>query len=101
MTFIQLKQLLPRAANKWTMQRSISASMICTRYRQYAPEAIHKQILQFSRPRYFKDGVLVVWAQDSVWAQEIFLKKEALKSLINKSLEGNILVDIRTESREI
>lgn len=93
--FIQLKDLLGRAVNKFGMQRSICASQVCNYYRKWAPEIIHRHVLRFSKPQYFKDGILMIFAENSTWAQEIFLNREVLKKLINDKIGAEVLKDIK------
>ena len=77
------------------MQRSVTASMVCNRYRELAPNIVHAQVLDYSRPRYFKNGVLEVYAVNSVWAQEISLHAHTIVSSINASLPESVVVSMK------
>lgn len=83
------------AAGKWGMQRSVTASMVCNRYRELAANIVHPQVLTYARPRYFKNGILEIYAANSVWAQEISVHSRELTEVINASLAEPVVVSIK------
>lgn len=95
MTFVQLKELLGEAAGKWGMQRSVTASMVCNRYRELSPGIVHPQVLSYSRPRYFKNGILQVYAANSAWAHTLSMHAHDLIAAINSSLPEPVLASIK------
>lgn len=95
MSFVQLKELLGKAAGKWGMQRSVTASIVCNRYRELAPGIVHPQVLSYSRPRYFKNGILEVYAANSAWAHTLSLHSHDLVAAINTSLPESVLSSIK------
>ncbi len=83
--FTQLKDLLPKAAGKYGMQREVRSALVRDRARQAVRDIWGSDVSEI-RPLYFKNGVLTVEVDDSAWGREVFLKKEELIELIGSDL---------------
>ncbi|MEK7529209.1 MAG: DUF721 domain-containing protein [Patescibacteria group bacterium] len=84
MSFISIQKLVPKALAGLGIKREARAALVCERYRRTAPGVVHPEVLEYSFPRSFKNGTLTIGVTNSVWAQEISMKKEAILEEIRK-----------------
>lgn len=62
-------------------------------------EVVGETIAGISRPDRIADGILWVACKSSVWANELTLHKEHIKTELNKSVQRQVVIDIRFSSR--
>jgi hypothetical protein len=62
-------------------------------------EVVGERIAGVSRPDRISDGILWVACKSSVWANELTLHKEHIKTELNKTVQRRVVKDIRFSSR--
>jgi len=96
MAFTPIQKLIPRALKKLGVDQEAKAALICERYRRCAPRIVHADVLEHSFPRYFKNGTLMIGAENSAWAQEITMKAHLLLEEIRREETIKYIKQIRT-----
>lgn len=94
--FIDLAKLLPRAINKYQVQRQTRAAHICKRFRDLSPDLIGKDSLEHIRPKFFKGNTLYVSVPNSLWAQRVYVHRHDLIMKLNLDLDKDYVHEIRT-----
>jgi predicted nucleic acid-binding Zn ribbon protein len=81
-----LQELLPRAAGKYKIGKTLKAIEVCREYRRIAGKVLPEQALQNTYPKSYKNGALTIGANNSSWAQNLHMHKESLKKSLENSL---------------
>lgn len=84
--FKQLKELLPKAVNKQGLASQFNAIEILNVYKAACENYFDKEALLYLRPRFFKNSVLHIQAENSAWAQQMHMKRTLVIEFINKKL---------------
>ena len=95
MSFDHIKNLMPKAIQKYGIQVECKASHICHLYLKIAPEVFGEKALEFTAANSFKDSKLTIGVVNSVWMQELQLKKHLLLHKINSELGREVVKEIR------
>lgn len=95
MTWINLQELIPKIANKYSFGRTLKALEIIHEYRSLAPRFLPEEALKNSTAHSYKDHLLTVHAGDSSTAQTIQIHKHQLLEEINKKYGAQIIREIR------
>lgn len=82
-----LQKLIPQTAGKYSFATSLKAIEVCQAYRAVAPTILPKDILQNASPKSYQNGTLTIAVHDSLWAQQIQMKKHTLIQLINNKFQ--------------
>ncbi len=95
MNFVNFKSLLPRAINRYNVERETRAAHICARFRDLAPGILGHEGGSLMRPKYFKGGTLYIAVPNSLWAQRLVIHRHDLIMKLNLSLENEWVSEIR------
>lgn len=79
-----LQTLLPKAAGKYNFALSLKAIEICQEYRKLAVKLLPSEVLEYTFPKYYENQVLTVGVLNSVWAEQLQIKKHILLEEMNK-----------------
>ncbi len=95
MSFTQLKDLLPEAAAKHNLSRQVIAAQVCEKYRKKALIVFGSEALAHTWPKWFKNMVLTVGVENSVWNQEVYFNKEKILREINKEFKKTVVAGMK------
>jgi len=83
--FTQLKDLLPKAVNKYGLNREVRAAMVRDKARKAVVRIFGAENYSV-RPMFFKNGILHIEVDDAAFSQEVFMKKEEIINFIDEDL---------------
>ena len=94
--FTHFVDLIPKALARYKLTREARAALVCARFRDLLPGIVGTDALPDGvRPKYFKNGFLVVAVPDSIWAQRIYVHRHELLHRINLHLDKEWVKDLR------
>lgn len=93
--FTHLKDLLPRAASKHNFTAQLLAAEICEKYRKQARAHLGPAALAHTWPQHFKNMILTVGVENSLWAQEVHLVRHKIFAQINQEFGRSVIAQIR------
>jgi hypothetical protein len=96
----ELKNLIPGAAGKYNMTRTLKAIEICREYRRLAPRVLPGESLLNTNAKSYKDSVLTLVATSPGWAEMIQRSKHIIQREINNKYGENTVKNIRIENAE-
>lgn len=96
MSFSPLKDLIPKAANKFHLHDEIRAAWVMNRASALIKEIFPEEVGQKIRAKRFKDGILWLSVSHSIIAHEVQLKSLELKEQLNRAFQEPIIKNIRT-----
>lgn len=82
--FEPFQNMVKKAAGHYGVAREVEAAQICEICRKVLKELIGEGMESFVRPGYFRDGVLMINANDAAWLQEIMIKREKILAAVNE-----------------
>jgi predicted nucleic acid-binding Zn ribbon protein len=94
--FTPFQKILPFALNKMGMAREARAALVCEKYRQLAPTAVHKEALIHTVPKFFRTKVLTIGVANPAWAAHVASRKNELMAALNNALGENYVTEIKT-----
>lgn len=92
--FHSLQNLLPTAAVEYGFSRQMKAIQICQEYRNLASTLLPKEALDHSFPSSYKEQILKIAVHNSLWAEQIMMKKHLIIEAINKKFGPNTVKNI-------
>jgi hypothetical protein len=95
--FDKLQNLVPAAAVKYGFSRQFRAIQICQEYRNLAPKLLPKGALEHSSPQSYKDSVLTIAVYNSLWAEQITMKKHLFLEALNQKFGPHTIKNIRVK----
>ncbi|MEK7524204.1 MAG: DciA family protein [Patescibacteria group bacterium] len=96
--YISFQKIIPKALVHLGIKRESSAALICEKYRKCAEKIVHKEALLHTFPKFYRNKILTIAVENSVWAAQVAKQKMALMEAINSSLGGPKSVEnIRTQ----
>ena len=98
--FDPFQNQLKKVTAKYNLARTFKAIEICQEYRNLAPEIIREDALKNSFPKSYKDNTLTIGVMNSVWAQEVVMKKHLIQEAINKKFGEKTILKLRIEMCE-
>jgi hypothetical protein len=78
-----LQSLLPRAANKYNMTKTLKAIDICREYRRLAPRLLPGEPLIYTNALSYDKRTLIITAVNSAWAEQLQRNKHRIAEEIN------------------
>lgn len=96
MAFYSLKDLVPKAANKFHLQGELKSSMVINRTSSLLKEVFSEEVERHIRVKRFKDGVLWLAVNNATVNQEVMLKSMMIKNTLNKSFGEEIVQKVRS-----
>lgn len=96
MSFVQLKDLLPKAASKYQLQGELKAAMVVNRASTIIKDIFSEGVSSHIRVKRFKEGVLWIAVSNSSVAQEVHFKSFVLQKELNESLRERLVIKIRS-----
>lgn len=94
--FVPFQKILPKAIAKLGLTRGARAALVCEKYRQFAPQLIHKDALSHTLPKTFIGKTLTVGVSNSAWAGQIIKQKEFLLKALNDALGPQTVKELKT-----
>ena len=87
--FESFQNFIPKAAKNYSIDKELHASYVCHLFKKDIKEIFKnkKDISSYIKPVHFKNGVLLISAQNAGWAQEVTFKKDGIKHEINKNIK--------------
>ena len=95
MSFIPLKNLIPKALQNAGIASKVASAVILDRFNNVIIEIFGRSILKKIRPLYLKDQILTVACLNSVVAQELRFREEEILSRLNNGPEPTRISRIR------
>ncbi len=96
MNFWDFTKLLPRAIEKYNMERETRASLICKKFRDFAPSIVGEKVFSHMNVKYYKNGILYVGVSHSAYAQYLHIHRHDIITKININLKNEWLKDLKT-----
>lgn len=93
--FVRLSEALEDVVRKTEIEGGIEKGRVILLW----PQAVGERIAARTRPYLFREGILFVAANSSVWAQELSLVKNSLIKKMNECLGKEVVRDIRFQAR--
>lgn len=90
-----LQELLPRAAGKYKIEKTLKAIEVCREYRSIAETVLPERALENTYPKSYKNGALTISANNSSWAQHLHMHKENLKETLENRLGKGTIKKIK------
>jgi len=90
-----LKELIPKAAGKYQLQPALKALEVFKMYRQVAPTLLPSLWTEQTFTQSYKDAVFTLGVKNSMWAQELTMKKHLIQDYINKECGENTVTKIK------
>jgi hypothetical protein len=94
--FIDFHKLLPKAIQRFNMNRETRAAKACERFRKLIPELIGDDAHKHIAPKFVKGHILYIRVPSSVWAQRVFIHRHKLLEQINAEFDKPWVHDLRT-----
>ena len=82
--------------NRMNVARPVTAAWVCKKFRQFREEKWGAEAARHVDAKYFKGRILTVEVENSVWAQEVWLKRRQIVDFINKGVGKKVMMDLRT-----
>jgi len=92
--FHNLQDLLPKAAIKYNMAKTLKAVQICHECNN-AIEEISSETLENAKAKTYKDNILTITATNPAWAQKIQVNKHIIIKKIQKKFGKNTPKEIK------
>ena len=92
-----LQELLPRAAGKYKMAKTLKAIEVCREYRRIAPQVLPADSLENAVPISFKDGTLIIGVNNSSWAQHLHMRTNAIKKSLKEHFGTDVVKKIKIQ----
>lgn len=96
MDLTHLKDLIPRAANKFKLQGEMNATLVITRANSILKDVFSTHICRSIRVKKFNTGVLWCSVDNAAVAQEVQHKSTTIMQALNESLGLRTVTSIRT-----
>jgi len=94
--FVHFKDLIPKAIAHYKLEREARAALICCRFRELSPSIVGRDVTANVKPKFFKNGTLIVSVPSSIWAQRVYVHRHELLLKMNLGLDKAWVNDIRT-----
>lgn len=96
MSFTPLKDLLPKAANKFQLAGEMKAAWVLNRASALIKKIFPEEAASEIRAKRFHDGVLWLTVTNSVVAQEVQMKSLDLRDKLNADLGESLVKSLRS-----
>lgn len=95
--FIHFSEFIPKALARYKLNREARAALVCARFRDLLSGIVGEDAAKEGvKPKYFKNGILVVTVPSSIWAQQVYVHRHELLHRLNLYLEKEWVKDLRT-----
>lgn len=99
--FSPFQELLKKAINQHGMGKVVEASQVCTKFNEVKGAIFPEDEENVLKPKHFKDHTLTIQVPDSVWANEVVNRKEAIIREVNSKYGTEVIQRIKTELEEM
>ncbi|GMV36933.1 MAG: hypothetical protein AMXMBFR61_14410 [Fimbriimonadales bacterium] len=86
-----LNEALPQAIRGMGLERQVRARAVVAKWRT----AVGDVLARVSEASFFRSGILWVTVTDSVWQQELNMRKDLIIARLNESIGEKLIQDIR------
>ncbi len=77
------------------MQRETRAALLCSRFRDLAPDILGEDAGKEIAPKFFKGNTLYIRVPNNIWAQRVYVHRHELIMKLNTGLEKDYVHEIR------
>ena len=96
MSFVSLKDLIPKAASKYQLSGELKASLVINRASALVKEIFSEEASRSIRIKYLKKNVLWVAVNNSAVAQELQMKSHTMVKSLNESFQEELVWGVRS-----
>ena len=83
------------------MSGVVEALQVCTKFTEVKPGIFPEDEENILKPKHFKDHTLTITVPDSVWANEVIKRKDAIIAEVNAKYGQKVIQRIKTELEEM
>lgn len=87
-----IQNIIPRVAAKLQLKRTLTAIDVCNTYTKIAEEVLPPYVLDASKVKSFKDGILTVSAQNSSCAQLLHMHSHRIHQSLNEKFTAPLKI---------
>lgn len=95
------KDLIPKTAGKYQLQGTLKAFEVFQAFRQAAEQFLLKGWEEEAIPQHYKEAILTIGVKNSMWAQELAMKKHLILEYIKTTLGQNTVKSIKVVLIEV
>ena len=87
---IPIAGALQEALREYGIERKMREQELLTRWVELAGTAVSNH----ASPSRFRDGILTLRVSDAAWRQELSLRREELRRMLNEALHDEIVMEV-------
>ncbi|MBU1992374.1 MAG: DciA family protein [Patescibacteria group bacterium] len=99
MTFTSIQQLIPKAARKYGIYKTMRAIEVCREAEKVLDELFKNREHGQMKARSFSDGELKIKVANSSWAQEVFLHRKTLLNQVNERIDRKAVKSVKITTK--
>jgi len=95
--FKPFQEYIDQALGHIGIKTEAKAAQVCTVFENMIPGFFPniEGVSKYVKPAYFKSGILVIKVENSVWAQEIMIKKTKILEKLKEHLGTDMVKNLR------